>query len=49
MKQLKDLRAGARRIAGKIDRELDRETGEKMEARILNKLSRNHHNPPQSQ
>jgi len=49
MKQLKELRTAARRIAGQIDYELDQGTGKEMKARILSKLFQNHQNPPQSQ
>lgn len=47
LKQLKGLRAAARRIAGSIDRELDQEAGKEMESRLLRKLSQRRHNPPQ--
>jgi hypothetical protein len=48
LRQMKQLRAAARRIAGSIDHELDCEAGKEMEARLLRKLSRGPDNPPQS-
>ena len=46
LRQLKELRAAARGIAGLFDHELDQGTGQEMETRILRKISHDHQDPP---